>query len=75
MLIKRGQGLGSQLINYLIRHVTEIGFKRVSLLTVPPEVKPLYEHTVKFYEKHGFIVSKRYSEIWGSGAIEMSKNL
>lgn len=71
----RGMGLGTQLIHALFVHASELGFERVTLLTVPPDAKPQYEHTIKFYKQHGFSVAKRYSEIWGSGAIEMCKNL
>lgn len=71
----RGQGFGSQLIEYLIEHIKTLGFKQIILLTVPPDVKSQYEQTIKFYEKHGFKINKRYTEIWNSGAIEMTKIL
>ncbi|MDF2652090.1 MAG: Acetyltransferase domain [Paenibacillus sp.] len=71
----RDQGLGTQLMNYFIEHVRTLGFKLIMLLTVPSEVKPIYEHTIKFYEKHDFKITKKYTEVWGSGAIEMTRHL
>lgn len=71
----RGKGLGSQLIRHLFYHVKQLGFDRIVALTVPLDVKPAYEPTVKFYEKNGFILTRRFTELWGSGAIEFVKDL
>lgn len=71
----RGRGLGSQLIQHFFEHVKQLGFDRIIALTVPPDVKPSYEPTVKFYEKNGFVLTRRYNELWGSGAIELVKEL
>ena len=71
----RGRGLGSQLIQHFFKHVKQLGFDRIIALTVPPDFKPSYESTEKFYEKNGFVVTRRYNELWGSGAIELVKEL
>lgn len=48
-------------------------FDRVVVFTVPPDVKPVYGATVKFYEKHEFVIKKRYRELCEDGAIELVK--
>ncbi|MCL6592104.1 MAG: GNAT family N-acetyltransferase [Firmicutes bacterium] len=71
----RGKGFGSILINHLFQYVKDLGFNRVVAFTVPPDTKPSYDSTVKFYEKNGFKFKKRYNELWESGAIELVKEL
>jgi ribosomal protein S18 acetylase RimI-like enzyme len=71
----RGEGYGSILMNHLFIYVKKIGFNRVVAFTVPPDTKPSYESTVKFYGKHGFEIKKHYTELWESGAIELVKEL
>jgi hypothetical protein len=34
-------------MNYFIEHVRALGFQEIMLLTVPPEVKPIYKQTIK----------------------------
>jgi ribosomal protein S18 acetylase RimI-like enzyme len=43
--------------------------------TVPPDTKPAYCATLDFYEKHGFRITRRYEELWESGALELVKEL
>jgi ribosomal protein S18 acetylase RimI-like enzyme len=62
----RGQGLGSRLLKHLFEHVAQLGFDRIEVLTVPPEFKPCYEATVKFYQKHGFVIDKEIPGLWES---------
>jgi len=69
------KGLGSVLISNFFEHIKKLGFNRIVVLTVPPDINPLYSSTVKFYEKQGFIISKRYNEIWQNGALELMKEL
>ena len=69
------QGYGSELISAFFEHAKQVGFREIKLLTVPKEVKPIYESTISFYESHGFHMSKRFAEIWNSGAIELTKIL
>ncbi|SFM36368.1 Acetyltransferase (GNAT) domain-containing protein [Paenibacillus sp. 1_12] len=71
----QGRGYGSELVTAFFEHVQELGFNEIKLLTVPQEVKPIYEKTITFYKKQGFNISRRYSEIWGSGAIELTIQL
>ena len=71
----QNQGYGSELVSVFFEHARTIEFKEIKLLTVPQEVKPIYETTISFYKRHGFYISKRFTEIWGSGAIELTKIL
>jgi hypothetical protein len=43
------------------------------VFTVPPSSNPVYRSTVDFYEKHGFRVVRKYTELWQSGAWELHK--
>lgn len=70
-----GKGYGSILMNHFFEYVKNLGFHRVVAFTVPPDIKPSYDSTVKFYKKHGFEIKKRYNELWESGAIELVKVL
>lgn len=69
------KGYGTKLIKYFFDYVKTIGFNRVVVLTVPPEVNSFYENTVDFYLKCGFVINKRYTEIWKNGAIELIKEI
>jgi GNAT superfamily N-acetyltransferase len=71
----QGQGLGSKLIERFFSHARGLGFKTVSVMTVPADVKPAYGPTIRFYEKHGFIIAKRANELWENGALLLFKNL
>lgn len=68
-----GEGYGKTLIQHLVTYLTELGFNRIELFTVPPEVKPVYKNTVAFYERAGFKIEKVYSQLWESGAVKMVK--
>jgi ribosomal protein S18 acetylase RimI-like enzyme len=70
-----GLGLGSKLMNYFCDYTKQLGFDKIVLLTVPPKVKPSYNLTVNFYIKNGFMIGKEYSELWESGAVELTKEL
>ena len=63
----------AKLILHLVSYLTELGFNRIELLTVPPEAKPVYQNTVAFYESVGFKIEKVYSQLWESGAVKMIK--
>jgi len=56
-------------------HAKHLGFERVVTLTVPPDVKPVYQATIRFYEKHGFVLRKKYTELWENGAVELVRTL
>jgi GNAT superfamily N-acetyltransferase len=71
----RGKGLGTIIINYFFTYIKNLGFEYIKVFTVPPEVKISYVETVNFYEKNGFKIEKRYTELWENGAIELIKNL
>ncbi len=71
----QGQGYGSGLLRHLCAYAQSLGFERLVVFTVPPEVKPAYSATVCFYESHGFVIQKRYTELWEGGSIELSKRL
>jgi ribosomal protein S18 acetylase RimI-like enzyme len=68
-------GYGSLLIDRWADHARQLGYDRVMAMTVPPDTKPAYAATVRFYERHGFSIAKRYDELWESGALEMVKDL
>ena len=68
-----GQGFGSALLSRLDRHACDLGFDEIVIFTVPPSSNPAYQSTVEFYEKHGFRVIKKYTELWRSGAWELRK--
>ncbi len=71
----RGNGYGSLLMEHLFQHAASLGFEQVVAMTVPPDVKPAYQATLAFYRKHGFIVTRRYEELWENGALELIKRL
>lgn len=71
----RGKGLGTVIINYFFKYVKSLGFEYIKVFTVPPDVKISYNETINFYEKNGFKVEKRYTELWENGAIELIKSL
>lgn len=72
----QGQGSGSALIQYLFEHTKSLGIDRIDVFTVPPAKKPSYESTVKFYQKHGFIIEKEFPGMWNTGAaLKMTRNL
>jgi GNAT superfamily N-acetyltransferase len=71
----RGKGLGTAIINYFFEYVKSLGFKYIKVFTVPPDVKISYKETMSFYEKNGFKIVKRYTELWENGALELIKNL
>ena len=71
----RGRGYGSLLMEHLLQHAQALGFAEVVAMTVPAEVKPAYQATIAFYQKHGFVARKRYQELWEDGALELVKTL
>ena len=71
----RGRGFGTSLMDRLVTHAKALGFCEIVTFTVPPASKLAYRATVNFYEKRGFAVAKKYSELWQSGAWELRKSL
>ena len=71
----RGQGFGSILLDTFCEHIKNIGFNRIMVYTVPPDTKPAYSATLDFYQKHGFKITRRFEELWESGAIQLVKDL
>jgi ribosomal protein S18 acetylase RimI-like enzyme len=69
------EGYGSILMEEFCMHVRKLGFNRIMVFTVPPDKKPAYSSTLKFYQKHGFKVIKRFEELWQSGALQLVKDL
>jgi ribosomal protein S18 acetylase RimI-like enzyme len=69
------QGLGSKLIEHFFEYGRGLGFKTASVMTVPEDVKPVYGPTIRFYEKHGFVIRKRSNVLWENGALLLFKNL
>jgi ribosomal protein S18 acetylase RimI-like enzyme len=74
-LASRGKGFGSLLITKFCEYIKNIGFNRIMAYTVPPDKKPAYSATLSFYQKHGFRITRRYEELWESGAIQLVKDL
>lgn len=64
----RGKGYGSRLVGYLVEQMVQWGFERIEVMTVPPHQKPQYAGTVRFYQKHGFVVEREMPGIWRSGS-------
>jgi ribosomal protein S18 acetylase RimI-like enzyme len=71
----RAKGFGSILINKFCEHIQNLGFDRIMVYTVPPDRKPAYAATLRFYQKHGFRITRRFEELWDSGAIQLVKDL
>jgi GNAT superfamily N-acetyltransferase len=71
----QGQGLGSKLIEHFFQHARKLGFEKSSVWTVPEDVKPAYGPTLRFHKNHRFEIIKRYTELWGSGALFLEKKL
>ena len=69
------KGYGSILMKEFCRHIKSMGFNRIMVYTVPPEKKPAYSSTLNFYQKHGFRITRRYEELWESGAIQLVNDL
>jgi ribosomal protein S18 acetylase RimI-like enzyme len=70
-----GQGYGSMLIERLLQRALALGFNKIGVMTVPADMKPAYQATIGFYKKHGFVETKRYQELWESGAVELVRIL
>jgi GNAT superfamily N-acetyltransferase len=70
-----GKGYGSKLMKEFFRHIKTLGFDRIMVYTVPPDKKPAYMSTLSFYQKHGFRITRRYEELWESGAIQLVYDL
>ena len=51
--LHRGQGFGTQLLDYCLAFAKQKNFLRITLLT-----DKINEETIHFYEKHGFVKSK-----------------
>ena len=71
----RGHGYGSILMERFFDHARALGYDRVVAMTVPPDTKPAYAATVRFYQRHGFVIARRYNELWESGALELVRAL
>ena len=74
-LESRTKGFGSILIHKFFEHIKSIGFNRIMVYTVPPDTKPAYSTTLSFYQKHGFRITRRFEELWESGALQLVKDL
>jgi ribosomal protein S18 acetylase RimI-like enzyme len=69
----QGKGLGSQLIERFFSEAQKLGYQNVSVFTIPEDVNPKYSGTIHFYEKHGFKIIKRYTELWREAALLLEK--
>ena len=74
-LASRTRGFGSILIDKFSDYIKSIGFTRIMVYTVPPDKKPAYSATLRFYQNHGFRITRRFTELWESGAIQLVKEL
>jgi ribosomal protein S18 acetylase RimI-like enzyme len=70
-----GKGCGSMLMKEFCEHIKAMGFNRIIVHTVPPDKKPAYASTLRFYQKHGFRIIRRYDELWESGAFKLERDL
>ncbi len=69
------KGYGSLLINRFCAYIQSLGFHQIMVYTVPPDKKPAYSSTLRFYQKHGFRITRRFEELWESGALQLVKDL
>ena len=69
-----GKGYGKLLMQHFVKHVTELGFNSIEVMTVLPESKPVYFATVGFYKSVGFDIMDTYPFLWESGAIKLKKS-
>ena len=69
------KGYGSKLMKEFCKHIKTLGFTRIMVYTVPPDKKPAYTSTLSFYQKHGFRITRRFEELWESGAIQLVREL
>ena len=74
-LESREKGFGSILIEAFFQRIKEMGFQQIMVYTVPPDTKPAYASTVRFYQQHGFKILRRYNELWEHGALQLIKDL
>lgn len=74
-LDSRAKGFGSILIDKFSEYIQSMGFNRIMVYTVPPDTKPAYAATLRFYQNHGFRITRRFNELWESGAIQLVKDL
>jgi GNAT superfamily N-acetyltransferase len=68
-----GRGYGTRLYQWFERYIRRRGCDTVRLQTVPGDINPNYRSTIAFYEKLGFVFTKRYNELWEHGAVEYAK--
>jgi ribosomal protein S18 acetylase RimI-like enzyme len=71
----RAKGFGSILLHAFCEHIQRLGFHRIMVYTVPPDKKPAYAATLRFYQRHGFKITRRFEELWDSGALQLVKDL
>jgi ribosomal protein S18 acetylase RimI-like enzyme len=69
------RGYASILMEHFFQHVQTLGFDRIIAMTVPADVKPSYAPTIAFYKKHGFMETRRFTELWEQGALELVKTI
>jgi ribosomal protein S18 acetylase RimI-like enzyme len=74
-LESRNKGFGSILMNEFCEYIRGLGFNCIMVYTVPPDTKPAYSTTLDFYQNHGFRITRRFEELWESGAIQLVKIL
>ena len=74
-LNSRAKGFGSILLNQFCEYIRGIGFHQIMVYTVPPDKKPAYSSTLRFYQKHGFRIMRRFDELWELGALQLVKDL
>jgi ribosomal protein S18 acetylase RimI-like enzyme len=67
----RGQGLGNQLIEKLIKDARALGYSKMRLDTFPPKMGK----AVKLYESHGFYPIEPYYQNPHDGVLFMELNL
>jgi len=70
-----GHGYGSQVMHHVLTHAQSLGFTTVVAMTVPEDVNPAYGATIRFYRQHGFVLTRRYTELWEHGALEFRRSL
>ena len=74
-MAEHGKGHGRKLVEALTDHGRQLGFRRISLFTVPPDAKLSYAKTLSFFRRCGFSLEQEIVGLWESGALKLTKVL
>jgi GNAT superfamily N-acetyltransferase len=72
---QQNHGWGIIVLNRFCDYARQLHYTKIHILTVPPDIKPVYKETVQFYQNRGFVLTRRYANLWEHDAIELVKSL